>query len=62
MKAEVDYTKCRGMGQCEMVASAIFEVGDDGQSHVLKEPSEDERADVQHAVDSCPTGAISIED
>jgi ferredoxin len=63
MKVHVDRTKCSGIGLCEVTASTVFEVGADGQSHVIKEhPSDDERAAVEEAVHGCPTGALSIED
>jgi ferredoxin len=63
VKVKVDPTKCSGIGLCEMTAPTIFEVGDDGQSHVVNEhPSPDDMADVEEAVASCPTAALSIED
>jgi ferredoxin len=61
MKVKVDTTKCSGIGLCEMTAPTVYEVGDDGQSHVLKdEPSADELSAVQEAIANCPTGALSI--
>jgi ferredoxin len=61
MKVKVDPTKCSGIGLCEMSAPTVYEVGDDGQSHVLKEqPSADEMPAVEEAVANCPTGALSI--
>lgn len=63
MRVKVDRTKCQGIGLCEMTAPAVFEVGDDVKSHPINpEPSEEERAAVEEAVRSCPTGALSIED
>lgn len=63
MKVKVDTTKCSGIGLCEMTAPTVFAVGDDGQSHVITEQlSGDELADVEEAVASCPTAALSIED
>lgn len=63
MKVKVDTTKCSGIGLCEMTAPEVFEVGDDGQAHVIKaEPSADELPAVEEAVSSCPTAALSIED
>ncbi|OBI21429.1 ferredoxin reductase [Mycobacterium sp. E2327] len=62
MKVRVDTAKCSGIGLCEATAPTVFEIGDDGQSHVTTpEPSDDERAAVEEAVISCPTGALSIE-
>ena len=63
MKVQVDRTKCSGIGLCEVAAPTVFEVGADGQSHVIKQhPPADERAAVEEAVYGCPTGALSIED
>jgi ferredoxin len=63
MKVKVDTTKCSGIGLCEMTAPTVYEVGDDGQSHVLKDkPSADELPAVKDAIAGCPTGALSIED
>jgi len=63
MKVKVDRTKCSGIGLCEMTAPTVYEVGDDGQSHVLKEaPSADEMPAVEEAIANCPTGALSIAD
>jgi ferredoxin len=62
MKVKVDRTKCSGIGLCEMTAPMVYEVGDDGQSHVLKEePSADEMPLVEEAIANCPTGALSID-
>jgi ferredoxin len=63
MKLRVDTTKCSGIGLCEMTAPAVYEVGDDGQSHVLKdEPSTDELPAAEEAIANCPTGALSLQD
>jgi ferredoxin len=63
MKAKVDRTKCSGIGLCEMTAPTVFEVGQDGQSHVINEqPSDDEMAHVEDAVAGCPAAALSIGD
>ena len=63
MKVKVDHTKCSGIGLCEMAAPSVYQVGDDGQSHVLNdETSTDELQAVEEAIAGCPTGALSIED
>jgi ferredoxin len=41
----------------------VFEVGQDGQVHLLCEQvAEDRRSTMQEAVDECPTQALSISD
>jgi ferredoxin len=63
MKVRVDTAKCSGIGLCEATAPMVFEVGEDGLSRVINpEPPEGERAAVEEAVKSCPTGALSIEE
>jgi ferredoxin len=63
MRVAVNTAKCSGIGLCEVAAPAVFEVGDDGQSHAINpEPPDDERAAVEQAVNDCPTGALSILD
>lgn len=59
MKVRVDTTKCSGIGLCEMIAPDVFEIGEDGQSHVLAGAVPSLAA---KAVSNCPTGAIIIED
>ena len=47
---------------CEMTAPTVYEVGDDGQSHVVRdELAADEMGAVEEAIASCPTAALSIE-
>ena len=61
VRIEVDRAKCTGMGLCEVAAEAIFEVGEDGQTHVLvDEVSEAYRAIVEEAVANCPAMALSL--
>jgi ferredoxin len=61
MRVIVDRSKCSGIGLCELTAPSVFEVADDGQSRVLRDPSDDQRETVEEAVGNCPTEALSIE-
>ncbi len=62
MAVRVDTSKCSGIGLCEVTAAAVFEVGDDGQAHVLDEnPPASERSAVEDAISNCPTGALSMD-
>jgi ferredoxin len=48
MKHRVDSTRCSGIGMCEMTAPTLYEVGDDRQSHVVRdEPAADEMTAVE---------------
>jgi ferredoxin len=61
MKISVDYTRCAGHGVCEGLAEDIFEVREDGVTHLLQDsPDEDRRDVVEQAVETCPTQALSI--
>lgn len=63
MKVVVDYGKCTGLGICESLAADFFEVNDDGDL-VLKKSDVPgcHLADVEAAVEGCPTEALSLED
>jgi ferredoxin len=60
MTARIDPAKCRGHGQCELIAPLIFELGEDDRGHVIT-PSVPADAEplVQDAILMCPEGAIS---
>jgi ferredoxin len=63
MKVVVDLSKCDLHGLCVEAAPEVFEIGGDGELHVLIEtPPEGLRAKVKEAMKGCPTGAISIEE
>jgi ferredoxin len=55
---KVDQEKCTGCGTCVALCPDVFEIQEDGKSHV-KNPSACEKCDCQAAIDSCPEGAIS---
>jgi ferredoxin len=59
--ARIDAATCRGHGQCELIAPAVFALGEDDRGHVLLDvvPPDEEEA-VRDAVLMCPEGAISV--
>jgi ferredoxin len=62
MRVEIDRTKCSGMGLCEVTAPGVFEVGEDGQTHLLvDEISGDDIPMVEEAVSNCPAMALSLQ-
>jgi ferredoxin len=61
VKVSINRTRCQGIGLCEVTAPTVFVVGDDSQAQVLRQPSADDRSEVEEAVTNCPTGALSIE-
>lgn len=61
MRIVVDEVKCVGHGVCESLADDLFEVGDDGYTHLLAEQIPDGRQDAaRQCVSSCPAQALSI--
>jgi len=56
----VDEDLCTGCGLCEEICPAVFELRDDGISHVIGDCEENMDC-CQEAADSCPVGAIIIE-
>jgi ferredoxin len=61
MKIIVDENRCTGLGICESIAPDFFEVGDDGALVLLRSQFEEaDRAEIEEAVRSCPTLALSI--
>jgi ferredoxin len=62
MKIELDRTKCTGLGICESIAPEVFEVNDDGDLVLLTdEITDDQRADVEQAIEGCPTAALRLQ-
>ena len=69
MKVKVNKDACIGCGACAAICDEVFEINDEGLSEVkvendeefvsVKEELQDE---VRDAADSCPTGAIEIEE
>ena len=63
VKVVVDYDRCASNAVCMSLLPQIFEVRDDGYLYVLDEhPPETLREQLEEAVRSCPTQAISLED
>lgn len=63
MKVIVDFDLCASNAVCMGIAPEIFEVRDDGYLYILNEnPGAEFATRLQEAVNSCPTGAISIEE
>lgn len=61
MKVVVDFDACASNAVCMGILPEVFEVRDDGYLYVLDEhPPETLRGRLQEAVNSCPTGAITI--
>lgn len=60
---KADFEACQGYANCVMAAPEVYDIDDEGTVVLLKEEiSEEERAKVDEAVNSCPVSALSIED
>ena len=61
VRVQVDPETCVGTGMCEASAPDLFEVGDDGVSHVLRADVPPDRvAAAREAADNCPTRALTV--
>jgi ferredoxin len=61
MRIVVDWDLCKGHGVCASEAPLVFEVSRDGTLTLLvEEPPEDQRKNVEGAIQYCPTGALSL--
>ena len=59
-KIKVDHEKCIGCGACSSLCPNVFEVKEDGKSHIISEDCKDCNCD--DAINSCPVRAISSDD
>lgn len=59
-KLVIDNDKCISCGTCVALCPKTFEMEDNMKAHV-KNPLGDSEDDIQNAINSCPTQAISWE-
>lgn len=60
-RIEVDLDLCQGHAMCELEAPDVFRVPKRGTVEILdSEPPDEARAEIERAVESCPTRALSI--
>ncbi len=63
MKVKVNKDACIGCGACAAICDEVFEINDEGLSEAkVEEVKEEFQDEVRDAADSCPTGAIEIEE
>jgi ferredoxin len=63
MKIHHDTSKCSSLGICEALAPDAFELDANSYLQILvADPPESQRAEIQAAVEGCPTGALSLTD
>jgi ferredoxin len=57
---KVDKSKCIGCGACALTCPEVFELGDDGKSHVKTGADMKKNAKcIKEAIKGCPVEAIS---
>ena len=72
MQFKVDQDACIGCGACASICDEVFEINDEGLSEVKVEENKEKEEfvsvkeelqdEVRDAADSCPTGAIEVEE
>ncbi len=63
MKIEVNQDACIGCGACAAICPDVFELNDEGLSVAKKkEVPKEKEEEARDAADSCPTGAIEVEE
>lgn len=60
---KVNKDVCIGCGACCGIDDEVFEIGEDGLAQVIEDAKiEGHEENIELAIDSCPTGAISNEE
>lgn len=60
MDVKIDQERCIGAGMCEAAAPAIFEIGEDGYTELIRPIEEGDTARLKRAVKVCPANALEI--
>lgn len=62
MRAYVDQDICIGCGLCVTICPEVFQLNEDGKAEAIADTTDDNRAAVLEAIDSCPVNAIREEE
>lgn len=63
MKPKVNKDVCIGCGACQAIAENVFTIDSDGLAKAIVDVvKEEDKEDAIDAKDSCPTGAITVEE
>jgi ferredoxin len=60
IKVQVDLDLCQNYGQCAFEAPRVFHLDDDDKLVYSTDADDDERDNIENAVDVCPMQAIRI--
>ena len=61
MKVRIDRDLCIGVGNCAAYAPTVFQIDEENKAVVIDPSSVDDNT-LLEAAESCPVGAINIED
>ena len=61
MKIKLDSDLCTGIGNCAIIAPAVFKLDEENKAVIL-DPDSVDRDTLLEAVENCPMEAITIED
>ena len=61
MRVRVDRQKCRGLGNCVVLAPAVFKL-DDASKAIVLDPHGVDESQLFEAAESCSENAIILED
>lgn len=59
---KIDKELCQGCGNCEAICPEVFEVREDGISHVITDDFSGLEGCIEAAVENCPDDAITFEE
>ena len=63
MKITCNYNRCCSNGLCEALRPDYFEIQDNGDLAILRQDVDPaDRADIEQAINDCPTQALSLVD
>ena len=62
MKVRVDPALCTGCGPCQEICPEVFEIRGDVSTVLVKEVPPELEGAAREAADSCPPGAIIVEE
>ncbi len=60
-KIIIDEDSCEGCETCVSLCPDVFELGENGKAHI-KNPNAIDTCNIQEAIESCPVGAIKLEE
>jgi ferredoxin len=60
-KIIIDEDLCEGCETCVELCPDVFELGENGKARV-KNPDALDTCNIEEAIDSCPAGALKLED